>query len=162
MEAEEVEEERSRRHCPLATAGPMAEVEGAGLGGQQRSVRKMEEEEGEAGDGDGDDGEEEGAGDLPWWEEVAEVGHPEFLVWREAEEEVPRRGLWKEAGEEGLPCHLWRAEEEEEGVEPSCGEAEGEEGDRHEKEVEGVLQEEMTDRHFINTSSDDVTQTVTC
>lgn len=112
----------------------MGEVEGAGLGGRQRNVRKMGEVEGEAGDGDG--AEEEGAGDLPWWEEVEEAGHPEFLVGREAEEEEPRQELWTEEGEEELPDHLWT--EEGEGVEPSCGGEEEEEGHRHEKEVEGV------------------------
>lgn len=62
--AEEVEQGRRCHHCLLEIAGPMVEVEGAGLGGQQRSARKTEEEEeGEAGDGDGGEGEE--AGDLP-------------------------------------------------------------------------------------------------
>lgn len=109
---------------------------GAELEEQQRSARRLEEEEGEAGDGD-DGGEEEVAGDLLWWEEVGEVGRPESLVWREAEEEELRRGLWMEVGEEGHLCLLWMVEE---GVEEelSCGEAEEVEGDHPEREVEGV------------------------
>lgn len=112
----------------------MEEVEGEELAGRQMRARQLEEEEeGEAG---GDDGEEEGAGDLPWWVEVEEAGHPEFLVWMEAEEEELRRGLWTEEGEEGLPDRLWTGEEEVVGQ--SCEGAEEEEGDRHEKEVEAV------------------------
>lgn len=64
--AEEVERGRSCRHCPLETAGPVEEVEEAGLGGQQRRA-KLEEEEGEA-------------GDLPEWEVVEEAGLLVFPV----------------------------------------------------------------------------------
>lgn len=79
--AEVVEQEPRRLRCLLESAGPMGEVEGVGLAEQWTSARKTEEEEGEAGGGgDGDGGEEEGAGDLPWWEEVEEAGHLEFLV----------------------------------------------------------------------------------
>lgn len=128
-------EEAVQGHCLLENAGPVEEAEGVELGEQRRSARKMEEEGGEAGDGDGG-GEEEGAGDLLWWEEVEEVGRPVSLVWREAVEEEPRRGLWMEAGEEELLCLLWMVEAGEE-VESSCGEVEEVEGDHPEREVEG-------------------------
>lgn len=143
-EVVEVEQGRRRRHCLLETAGPMGEVEGAGLGERQKSARRMEEEVAEAGGGGGDGGEEEEADELPWWEEVEEAGHPEFLVWREVEVVELRLGLWREEGEEELLGPLWT--EVEEGVEPSCGEAEEEEeeGHHHEKEVEGELQVETT------------------
>lgn len=158
-EGEEVEQGRSCHRCLLGTAGPMGEVEGAGLGGQQGSARKMEEEEGEAGDGDGDgDGgeEEEAAGGLLLWEVVEEVGLLEFPVWRAVVEEELRRGPWTEEGEEGLRGCLWTGEEEE--VELSCGGAEEEEeGHRHEKEVVEVLQG-GDKRHDQVTSSDDITQ----
>lgn len=86
---------------------------------------------------------EEAAGDFPWWEEVGEVGHPEFPVWMEVVEGGLRLGPWMEEGEEGLLGLLWKVEVGVEpscgvGVEPSCGggveEAEG----RLEKVVEGV------------------------
>lgn len=53
----------------------------------------------EAGDGGGVG---EWVGVLPWWAEVEEAGHPEFPVWREAEEAALRWGLWTEEGEAGL------------------------------------------------------------
>ena len=90
------------------------------------------------GGGGGDGVEEEGAGDLLWWEAVGEAGHPEFQVWREEEEGELRRVLWTEEGEEGLHDPLWMVEEG--GVEPSYGVVEEEEGARHERGVEGVLQ----------------------
>lgn len=157
-EGEEVEQGRSCHRCLLGTAGTMGEVEGAGLGGQQRSARKMEEAEGEAGDGDGDGGEEEeAAGGLLLWGAVEEAGLLEFPVWRAVVEEELRRGPWTEEGEEGLRGHLWTGEEEEEEVELSCGGAEEEEeGHRHGKEVVEVLQggdkrhDQVTSHNSVN------------
>lgn len=80
-------------------------------------------------------GVEEAAGDFPWREAVGEAGHPEFLVWREAEEGGLRQGLWMEEGEEGLLGFLWKVEVE---AEPSCEQVPV--VGRHEKVVEGGLQ----------------------
>lgn len=158
MEAAEEEgeaagkERRSYRRCLLGTDGPMEEEEGGvGLGVQQLSVRRMEEEgEGEA--GDDDDGEEEAAAGGLWWEVEEEAELLESPVWRAAAAEELRRGPLTVEGEEGLLGHLWTGEEEE--AEQSCGEVvEVGEGLRHEKEVVEVLQDGDKRHHQVSTVS---------
>lgn len=100
------------------------------------------EEEAEPDDDDGGGGGAEEVaepGDLFSKEAVGEVEHPESLVWRGEEEEVPRQVLWMEEAAEGLLVPLLKEAEE---VEPNSGvgEEEVEVEDLHEKEGEVGLQ----------------------
>lgn len=122
------------------------------------------EEEGEAGDGV----EEEGAGDLLLWEEVVEVGHPEFQVWMEEGEEEPKLALWKEEAEEVPLCPLWR--EGEVVVELRCEVVVEEEEGHLEKGVEGELEgkhqrqlhQRSSSQSFINAAVNNLLLSATC
>lgn len=108
---------------------------GGGFGAQQRCVRRKVEEEEES------SAAEEEPGDLPEWEEVEEVGFPDFLVGWEAVGEGRKQGHGMEGEEGGLHDKLWMGEV---GVElRHVGvEEEEEEHPHHGKGVVGVLGEE--------------------